>query len=365
MYRNIFHQRRVLVTGHTGFKGSWLSQWLTMLGADVTGYSAYLPSDPCHFSKIDLEKRITSIEGNILEADNLKNVFKKYQPEIVFHLAAQPIVSTAIQDPTTNYMTNVMGTLNVLEAIRTTNSVQSAIIVTSDKCYENVEWEFGYRENDRLGGKDPYSASKACAEIIFSSHFRTYLSEMKSLRIASVRAGNVIGGGDWAKDRIVPDCVSAWGKGQKPIIRSPHSTRPWQHVLEPLSGYLSLAAELYEKSDGLNGEAFNFGPPADVNATVEALLIELQKTWKNPGWTIEASNLTKKEAGLLKLCCDKALSRLKWRPVLTFPETAEFTASWYRDYYQSSGAQTLQETSKQIGRYCELASSRGMNWAQN
>lgn len=365
MFNNVFRDKKVLVTGHTGFKGSWLAEWLTILGAKVTGYSLYLPSEPCHFATLDLERRMDSVMGDILDASKLKKVFASVKPDIVLHLAAQPIVSTSIKDPVTNYMTNVIGTLNVLEAIRETDSIRSSVIITSDKCYENVEWEYGYREEDRLGGKDPYSASKACAEIVFRSHFRTYLSEMKSLRIATARAGNVIGGGDWAKDRIVPDSVAAWGRNQKPIIRSPYSTRPWQHVLEPLGGYLSLAANLLQQKDGLNGEAFNFGPPAEVNATVEALLKELQKTWKSPGWTIETSQLAKKEAGLLKLSCDKALARLSWRPVLNFGETAEFTASWYRDYYANSKANVSELTNRQINTYCELAKKRGLMWAQS
>lgn len=364
MFNGSFKGKSVLVTGHTGFKGSWLSHWLALQGANVTGYSLYLPSDPCHFSTLNLAKRMNSVEGDILDYKKLKHVFDSAKPDVVFHLAAQPIVSTAINDPVTNYQTNVLGTLHVLEAIRHTPSIKAAIIITSDKCYENVEWEFGYRENDRLGGKDPYSASKACAEIVFSSHFRTYLSELKSLQIATVRAGNVIGGGDWARDRIVPDSVIAWGQGRKPNIRSPNSTRPWQHVLEPLSGYLSLASALLKKSEGLNGEAFNFGPPAEVNATVEHLLTELQKNWKTPGWTVETSGLAKKEAGLLKLNCDKALSRLSWKPVLAFEETAKFTAEWYRQFYEKRLSDTTTITTDQINEYCKLARSRGLNWAQ-
>jgi CDP-glucose 4,6-dehydratase len=365
MFKENFKGKSVLVTGHTGFKGSWLSQWLILQGANVTGYSLYLPSNPCHFSTLNLAQRMNSIEGDILDYRHLKQVFDLAMPEIVFHLAAQPIVSTAINDPVTNYQTNVLGTLQVLEAIRQTPSVKAAIIITSDKCYENVEWEFGYRENDRLGGKDPYSASKACAEIVFSSHFRTYLSDAKSLRIASARAGNVIGGGDWAKDRIIPDSVIAWGQGQKPVIRSPRSTRPWQHVLEPLSGYLNLASMLLNKNEGLNGEAFNFGPPAEVNATVEHLLIELQSNWSTPGWSVEPSRLAKKEAGLLKLNCDKALSRLSWRPVLAFEETAKFTAAWYRDFYENRLTDTTALTTNQINEYCKLARTRGLVWAQD
>ena len=364
MFNNAFKGKSVLVTGHTGFKGSWLSQWLVMQGANVTGYSLYLPSNPCHFSALNLENQINSVEGDILDQKALARVFESAQPEVVFHLAAQPIVSTSIKDPVTNYQTNVIGTLNILEALRSTKSVNAAVIITSDKCYENVEWEFGYRETDKLGGKDPYSASKACAEIVFSSHFRTYLSEILSLKLSAARAGNVIGGGDWAKDRIVPDSVIAWSEGRKPTIRSPHSTRPWQHVLEPLSGYLSLASARLQKKEGLNGESFNFGPPSDVNATVEHLLGELQKHWQTPGWDVEISRLAKKEAGLLKLNCDKALSRLNWRPVLTFEETSKYTADWYREFYASEAPDTNLITTSQINSYCMLAKSRGLRWAQ-
>jgi CDP-glucose 4,6-dehydratase len=364
MFNDIFKNKSVLVTGHTGFKGSWLSQWLTMLNAKVHGYSLYLPSDPCHFESISLKNRMSSVMGDILDYSTLKQAFDTAKPEAVFHLAAQPIVSTAIQDPITSYKTNVIGTLNVLEAIRSTPSVRAAVIITSDKCYENAEWEFGYRENDRLGGKDPYSASKACAEILFSSHFRTYLADISSLQIATARAGNVIGGGDWARDRIVSDTVRAWSTNQKSIIRSPKSTRPWQHVLEPLSGYLSLAAGLLNRTPHLNGEAFNFGPPPDVNVSVETLLIELQKSWASAGWNVETSNLAKKEAGLLKLNCDKALARLDWRPVLTFEETANLTSSWYKKFYESSSTNMLPISLSQIEAYCGLAQSRSLSWTR-
>ncbi|MCX6119848.1 MAG: CDP-glucose 4,6-dehydratase, partial [Proteobacteria bacterium] len=268
-----------------------------------------------------------------------------------------------IEDPWLNYTTNAIGTLNVLEEIRRNPSVVSCVIITSDKCYENVEWEHGYRENDALGGKDPYSASKACAEIIFKSHFRTYFKAIQSLRIATGRAGNVIGGGDWAKDRIVPDCAKAWGAKRTPTIRSPFATRPWQHVLEPISGYLSLATRLYQDAPNLNGESFNFGPPADVNATVETLLKEVQKIWPNSGWEVEASKLSGKEAGLLKLSCDKALARLTWKPVLNFEETVRFTGSWYRAFYESKNSSISELTKSQISEYCQLAKVRKLPWA--
>jgi CDP-glucose 4,6-dehydratase len=363
-FGGIFKGRRVFVTGHTGFKGSWMSQWLLELGAEVCGYSLYLPSNPNHFEVLGLAKSMQSIEGDILDRKHLEKAMSAFNPEIVFHMAAQPIVSTSIQDPVTNYMTNVIGTLNVLEVLRSQSSVQVALMITSDKCYENVEWEFGYRENDRLGGKDPYSASKACAELVFHSHFRTYFMNQQKLKLATVRAGNVIGGGDWAKDRIVPDTVKAWGQGQKPVIRSPRSTRPWQHVLEPLSGYLWLAATLMNRSEGLQGESFNFGPPADVNQSVELLLRELRKTWIGTEWIVEESPLAKKEAGLLKLSCDKALARLAWAPTLKFEETSQFTADWYQSYYKNSPETAKKLTSKQILSYEQLAAERGQPWAQ-
>lgn len=362
MFNDLFDGKKVLVTGHTGFKGSWLSQWLLELGADVTGLSISIPSEPSHFDVLGLSARLKDYRVDINNESAVLDVFKTAQPEIVFHLAAQPIVSTSIANPVENFTTNVLGTVHVLEAIRKTKSVQSAVVVTSDKCYENVEWEFGYRESDRLGGKDPYSASKACSELVFHSYFRTYFKDMPHLQIATARAGNVIGGGDWAKDRIVPDNAKAWGANKEPVIRSPHSTRPWQHVLEPLSGYIWLAAKLFSKAPNLNGESFNFGPQSDVLINVEQLLTAMVKHWPKKTWRVEKSVLAQKEAGLLKLCCDKALSRLEWRPTLEFSETVEFTASWYRNYYESSSGSVAKMTTDQISRYVALATTRHQAW---
>lgn len=364
MFHDIFRNKKVLVTGHTGFKGSWLCSWLKELGAEVTGLSLYIPSNPSHFEVLNLKRELQDLRLDINSFESVLKTFQSSKPDIVFHMAAQPIVSEAIANPVNNFSTNVMGTVHVLEAIRQTASVKSAVMITSDKCYENVEWEFGYREVDRLGGKDPYSASKACAEIAFHSYFRTYLKEVKHLNIATARAGNVIGGGDWAKDRIVPDTVQAWGRSEKPLIRSPHATRPWQHVLEPLSGYLWLAALLLRESIGLNGESFNFGPAANVNATVEQLLTAMTKFWPNRQWQTKESTLTKKEAGLLKLNCDKALARLGWEPTMTFHETVEFTALWYKNYYEGSGSEVAALTNSQIHKYTQMAHERGMSWAQ-
>ncbi|RYE55014.1 MAG: CDP-glucose 4,6-dehydratase [Sphingobacteriales bacterium] len=361
MFENIYKNKRVLVTGHTGFKGSWLTEWLLHLGAKVYGYSLYIPSEPSHFTKLNLESKITHTFGDIKDLKTLEAAFKKAEPEIVFHLAAQPIVSTSIQEPRETFETNVMGTINVLECIRSSPTVKAAVIVTSDKCYENVEWEFGYRETDQVGGKDPYSASKGCAEIAFHSYYRTYFRTNNSPSIATGRAGNVIGGGDWAKDRIVPDCVRSWADEKSPLIRSLKATRPWQHVLEPLSGYLELGRALFVQQKTINGESFNFGPASDTTATVEQLLNETKKYWPNKTWHTNESQteLSSKEAGLLKLNCDKSLHRLSWKSVLTFPETVRFTADWYRSYYEEDSIITFE----QISKYVELASNRGLQWS--
>ena len=362
MFANIFHGRRVLVTGHTGFKGSWLCQWLLDLGAEVAGYSIDLPSTPCNFEVLGLQRHLQDFRGDVRDAEALARAFGDFRPEIVFHLAAQALVRTSYDEPKLTFDTNLGGTVNVLEAVRTTPSVRSAVFITSDKCYENVEWDYGYREADRLGGKDPYSASKACAEIAISAYARSFLlSEGK--RIVSTRAGNVIGGGDWAKDRIVPDCVRAWVAGDVPLIRSPEATRPWQHVLEPLSGYLWLAAGLETGREGLVGEAFNFGPRAEVNQPVATLIGEMRRTWDAGGWRGNPEGTTgKPEAGLLKLSCDRALARLGWQATMGFSETVTMTAAWYRAYYGHADDMS-RFTMEQIRSYARLARERGMTWA--
>jgi CDP-glucose 4,6-dehydratase len=361
-FAEAFRNKRVLVTGHTGFKGSWLTQWLLDLGAQVGGLSLYIPSAPANFEVLGLERRITHhFVADIRNRDVVQEVFSKFQPEIVFHLAAQAIVRTSYDRPVETFETNLLGTVNVLEAVRQAPSVRTAVFITSDKCYENVEWEYGYRETDRLGGKDPYSASKACAEIAISSYARSFLLPARQL-IASTRAGNVIGGGDWARDRIVPDCVRAWSSGETTIIRNPAATRPWQHVLEPLSGYLALAARLEAGGAELAGDSYNFGPVPEANYSVLQLIKEMQGTWDGK-WSCEQSaTLGKAEAGLLKLCCDKALERLSWRAALNFPETVAMTAAWYREYY--GGVTDMTDfTRQQIDQYSRLAAERGIAWA--
>jgi CDP-glucose 4,6-dehydratase len=357
-----FRGQRVLVTGHTGFKGSWLSYWLLELGAEVAGFSLDLPSTPCNFEVLGLRDRVRDYRGDVRDLAAIKSVFDEFRPQTVFHLAAQAIVRTSYDDPKTTFDTNLGGTVNMLEVLRLAPEARTAVFITSDKCYENVEWEFGYRESDRLGGKDPYSASKACAEIAINSYARSFLLA-DGCRIASTRAGNVIGGGDWARDRIIPDCIRAWTSDEIPVIRSPQATRPWQHVLEPLSGYLWLAARLTAGDDGLAGEAFNFGPSANVNQPVSRLIDEMLLTWSDRAWQRDPDAAgVKPEAGLLKLCCDKALHRLGWRATLEFEETVAMTAAWYRSH--NEGQADMKAFAKgQIQAFVQMARERSLPWA--
>jgi len=360
-----FKDKRVLVTGHTGFKGSWLALWLTALGADVAGYSAYLPSTPCNFSVLQLKDRVRDFQGDVRDQARLKEVFEAVEPEIVFHLAAQPIVRRSFAMPKLTFDTNVGGTVNVLESIRQCPQVQAAVIITSDKCYQNLEWTWGYRENDRLGGDDPYSASKACAEMVVHAYSRSFFQHRPgspAASIATTRAGNVIGGGDWAEDRIMPDCMRAWSAGRSLIVRHPKATRPWQHVLEPLSGYLCLGADLL-KSNRCHGEAFNFGPDPHINPSVGELIAQARRCWETGRWEMEANNARgKNESTLLKLCCDKAQQVLGWRATLTLKETVAMTVEWYRRFYDQVGDMSSFSTD-QIERYITLAGDRGIAWA--
>ncbi len=364
-FNNKFKGRRVVVIGHTGFKGSWLTAWLQLLGAEVAGFSKDIPTSPSHFELAQLGQEILDVRGDITDYKKLFTFLTDFKPEIIFHLGANAIVSDCLENPQDAFITNTIGTINVLEAIRHLPSVRSTVIVTSDKCYENVEWDYGYRESDRLGGKDPYSASKACAEIAFSSYFRSYLQNIPNLKIATARAGNVIGGGDWAKSRIIPDCIRSWTGKKSVEIRNPGATRPWQHVLEPLSGYLLLAINLLDEESTNNGESFNFGPTAEVNKEVAALINEMKKHWKNVDYKVQHDHvLHKKEASLLKLCCDKSLAVLNWLPTLNFEETVEMTASWYRNWHENPES-VKDFTVNQIKHFEELAQNRGMIWTKN
>lgn len=363
-FAGVYKKKRILVTGHTGFKGSWLSLWLIKLGADVAGFSKYLPSNPCHFEAVGLKKDLVHHKGDIRHGEALKKVFKTFRPQMVFHLAAQPIVRESYDAPKLTFDTNLGGTVNVLECVRESPSVKAAVIITSDKCYQNVGWDWGYRENDRLGGEDPYSASKACAEIACKAYFESYFNRKNAPRIATTRAGNVIGGGDWAKDRVIPDCVRAWTDNKIPFIRKPQATRPWQHVLEPVSGYLCLGACLMQKPEGLSGEAFNFGPNGEVVKSVQELVDAFLQYWGQGTWKHARRDREgqKREASLLKLSCDKVLRRLAWRPLLSFRETVEFTAEWYKHYYHDS-KDGRNYTNHQIDRYVHKAVMAGMPWA--
>ena len=366
LFDDLYRDKRVLITGHTGFKGSWLSLWLNYLGAKVAGFSSYLPSKPCNFEVIELKKKISDISGDIRNFSEIKKVFDNFQPEIVFHLAAQPIVRKSFDDPKLTFDTNLGGTVNILESIRTSASVKAAVFITSDKCYQNVEWMWGYRENDRLGGDDPYSASKACSENAFHAYSQSFFKNSgskRSISVATARAGNVIGGGDWAKDRIIPDCIRAWGKKNKLTVRNLKATRPWQHVLEPLSGYLRLGADLIT-SNRLNGESFNFGPDQKVEKSVQELLKVFSGFWENSSWNHEPSNFKKKESTLLKLSCDKALHLLDWHSLLSFEDTVRLTGEWYKHYY--SKADDLYDFSiGQVEYYISEGLRQSVSWTKD
>ncbi len=365
-FAGVYQNKRVLITGHTGFKGSWLTSWLLHLGAQVYGVSINVPAQPSMFEVLRLEGDIEHYLEDIRNLDRLKEIIAEVQPDFVYHLAAQSIVSRSYADPLETFSTNVLGTANVLEALRCLDKKCCGVIITSDKCYENVEWPWGYRETDTLGGKDIYSGSKAAAEIIFRSYVRSFFSPKESnIRLATTRAGNVIGGGDWAEDRIVADCMRAWSKGQKVEIRSPEATRPWQHVLEPLSGYLALGQALSEGHE-LHGESFNFGPKSEQNKSVRQLLEDLNAYW-NGGSPSQSYNVVDNipfhEAGLLKLNCDKAIFHLKWEPTLSYQETIEFVSLWYYDFYEKNKDMKAL-TIDQIEIYQKKAMDRGLQWCR-
>jgi CDP-glucose 4,6-dehydratase len=356
---NFYRGKKVLVTGHTGFKGSWLCAWLVKMGAKVCGYSLNIPTVPSHFDSLALSSEMKHVLGDVRDKKKLEEIIEEFQPDLVFHLAAMAIVRTCYDSPIEAFETNMGGTMNLLDCLRHSSSVKAAIFITSDKCYENVEWTYGYRETDALGGKDPYSASKACAENVFHAYFHSYFSSGE-IYMATTRAGNVIGGADWAKDRIVPDCIRAWANQQTLKIRHPHATRPWQHVLEPLSGYLWLGQCLFERRVGINGESFNFGPKSEVEQTVEKLVKQMQNDWDGK-YEIHFNEEQKKEAGLLKLCCDKIQAKTGWKAILDFSETVSFTTRWYKEFYKNKGS-IKNLTYQDIEYYQELAITRKMPW---
>ena len=359
-----FNNKTVIVTGHTGFKGSWLSMWLTSLGAKVIGLSISIPSEPSNFIASDVDKFLEDIRLDIRDADSVNKIIEKCQPDFIFHLAAQALVRSSYDSPIETITTNAIGSANILEAVRLLNKFVSVVMVTSDKVYDNHEWIWGYRETDKIGGKDPYSASKGMAEIAIYSYIESFYKESDSnIRIGIARAGNVIGGGDWASDRLVPDCMKASSKSQFVEVRNPDSTRPWQHVLEPLSGYLNLAVCLSDEYK-YHGEAFNFGPHANQNFSVREVIDEMTKYWDQVRWKdISQSQKHLHESGLLKLNCDKALSDLKWRPVMRFDETVRMTVEWYKLFYENKSSSMSEFTLSQIEEFTNLAKDREILWS--
>jgi CDP-glucose 4,6-dehydratase len=366
LFGSAFNGKRVLVTGHTGFKGAWLCEWLLGLGAEVTGLSLPPETEPSLFAVLGLGRRLRHIVCDIQEPDGLAKAVSECRPDFVFHLAAQALVRPSYVRPRETFSVNAMGTLHLLEALRNLKRPCAAVFVTTDKCYLNREWKYGYREEDALGGHDPYSASKAAAELIIASYRDSFFQD-HPVKIASGRAGNVIGGGDWAADRIMPDCIAALQKNKAIPVRNKHATRPWQHVLEPLSGYLWLAASLADarlRRCELRqlASAFNFGPNHDSNRTVAELVKEVLKHW--PGrWEDKSNPAAPHEAGLLQLSTDKAYALLRWSPVWSFSEAAASAVDWYRAGQQSKGAKEFQKlTQSQIAQYIQRASALGAPW---
>ncbi|HAG17348.1 MAG TPA: CDP-glucose 4,6-dehydratase [Bacteroidales bacterium] len=361
LFGGIYNNKKVLITGHTGFKGSWLALWLHKMGADVYGFALKNEDSPNHIDLLNIP--IHQKYGDITELGALDRYLQEIQPEIVFHLAAQALVKKSYLNPVETFSTNVMGTLNVFEACRKTPSVKAIVNVTSDKCYENKEWNWGYRENEPMGGFDPYSASKGCSEILTASYRNSYFNIEKykishEVLIATGRAGNVIGGGDWAADRLIPDIVKATSRNEVVKIRNPKATRPWQHVLEPLSGYLTLGWQLLNQKTNY-AEGWNFGPDMSSNLPVDEIVELSKKRWDSIKIEFSKDPDDQHEAHLLMLDCSKANKLMKWKPVWGIDKTIEKTICWYRDFYVSGKV----ETEKQITDYVNDASKANLQWA--
>lgn len=364
MFDNVYKNKKIILTGHTGFKGTWMTLWLKHLGAEVYGISKDIPTEPSLYTDARIHSQNHRINLDVKNFTDLKTRFEEINPDFVFHFAAQAIVSKSYTDPLETIGTNVLGTANILQIIKNLDPIPTTVLITSDKCYENVEQEWGYRECDRIGGKDIYSASKGCAELIFHGFYNSFFKD-KDVAIATARAGNVIGGGDWAIDRIIPDAFRAWSKNQCLDIRSPASTRPWQHVLEPLSGYLTLGSALY--SGKLKGEcSFNFGPSSEDDFSVGDLINNVAGKIKS----VDAKSLVRihgqikfHEAKLLKLNCEMAFKNLKWKACLSFDENCEFIASWF-DAYQDKTIDISEFTMEQIKQYETFARKKGISWCE-
>lgn len=363
-FENIYAGKNVLITGNTGFKGSWLSAWLLSLGAKVYGYSDSIPTSPSMYEVIGLDKRVNQTYGDIRDIDLFNKTVQSIRPDFIFHLAAQAIVSTSYASPLETITTNVTGTAVVMEAIKNIDWKCNCVIITSDKAYDNVEWIWGYRKNDALGGKDVYSGSKGAAELVIKSYWYSFIRHKDNIRLGIARAGNVIGGGDWAKDRIVVDCIKAFSSGRAVELRSPNATRPWQHVLEPLSGYLTLGLSL-AKGTVENGEAFNFGPKAEQSKTVYQLVCDLGNLWGlDSSQAVKLTgNVPFHEATLLKLNCDKALAYLNWHSTLSYDQCIRFIVEWYFNCGQESSQSQYELTLNQISKYTSEAQTQYLRWA--
>ena len=358
-----FKNKTVLITGHTGFKGSWLTIWLKKLGAHIIGVSVDVPTIPSLFAAANLSDRIDDYRFNIVDTDRLKTIIMKHKPDFIFHMAAQPIVLSSFKNPFQTWSSNLMGTISVLESLNELEIDCSAIFITSDKCYENVNSLWGYKETDRLGGNDPYSASKAAAEIALRSYITSFFKNRDTVKICIGRAGNVIGGGDWAEFRLIPDCIKSWSQNSMVEIRNPNSTRPWQHVLEPLSGYLNLALSV-KHNDTLCGEPFNFGPLASETKSVKEVVSYMADRWQTSNWKVVDDEVSSnKEHNLLQLNCEKAAKKLGWYPVWDFEDTVNNTIDWYRNFYENGSETIMDFTSEQIDQYCVAASGRCLEWA--
>ena len=347
-FRKLFVNKKVIITGHTGFKGSWLTLWLLKLGAKVVGISNGHPSKPSHYNNLNIDKKIKNYDLDIRDLDKLKKVFMSNKPDFIFHLAAQSIVKKSFKNPIYNWETNTLGTINVLESLRFLKKNCIAVFITSDKSYRNLELKRGYRENDLLGGYDPYSASKGSAEFAISSYVKSFFSKNDKIRIGVGRAGNVIGGGDWSENRLIPDCMRSWSKNKKVILRKPNSTRPWQHVLEAIYGYLTLAKELKRRKN-VHGEAFNFGPSETNNYRVIKVVRNMRDYWQSVNWIIK-KNKNFKESNLLKLNSSKARKFLKWKNNLSFQKTIKLVVEWYKEYFENP-KNTYNISKKQIELY--------------
>ena len=352
MFDNIYKNKTVLVTGDTGFKGSWLSIWLKAIGANVIGYAFEPKTNKDNYVVCGLEQKINHIDGDIRDFEKLKNVLKKYEPEMVFHLAAQALVLNSYVSPLETYSSNVMGTVNVLEAVRDIKSVKAAVMITTDKCYENKNAMYSYRETDRLGGEDPYSASKAACELIINSYTKSFFQKGDSANIASARAGNVIGGGDWSENRIVPDCIRAFENYEPVSIRNPHSIRPWQHVLEPLGGYLKLGKCLLEYGKNYQGP-WNFGPNNKNKVTVKKMVEEIIEKMGKGEINASLDSDQPYESNMLLLDISKANNQLKWEPKLDFSETVQLTVDEYQ-VYDLLAEQIYQQRLNHIEHYSSL-----------